>query len=174
VRTRGGRLHNRALEVAGRTLASLPRYSRPTFGKRCWTTDGKERETRGADGARWAGFPRISGDVRLHRVGFELERTCLSDNGDLKHYLKKGGQQVGLPKGAETALLFSLTNYSTSRKPSVLAVLITGECTGEEKAKADGRTVGAGFPQLRGQMGNAKSYARGLFDFPLPTVGGAE
>src|SRR5260370_37494443 len=29
--------------------------------------------------------------------------------------------------------------------------------------------VGAGLPQLRGQMGNAKSYAERLFDFP--TVG---
>jgi hypothetical protein len=27
--------------------------------------------------------------------------------------------------------------------------------------------VGAGLPQLRGQMGNAKSYAERLFDFPL-------
>src|SRR5258708_19557914 len=40
---------------------------------------------------------------------------------------------------------------------------------GTEEGRLQVVLVGAGLPQLRGQMGNAKSYAERLFDFP--TVG---
>jgi hypothetical protein len=49
-----------------------------------------------------------------------------------------------------------------------LAVLITAMHRTEQR-RLPVVLVGAGLPQLRGQMGNAKSYAERLFDFP--TVG---
>ena len=46
-----------------------------------------------------------------------------------------------------------------------LAALITAMHRTEQR-KLPVVLVGAGLPQLRGRMGNAKSYAERLFDFP--------
>jgi hypothetical protein len=56
---------------------------------------------------------------------------------------------------------------SNAQEPQ-LAVLITAMHRTEQR-RLPVVLVGAGLPQLRGQMGNAKSYAERLFDFP--TVG---
>src|ERR1700723_637770 len=102
-------------------------------------------------------------------VGFDLEREPgLRDNGDLEHDLQALFEQVGLAaKAAETALAIFIDELQYVPQPQ-LALLITAMHRTEQR-RLPVVLVGAGLPQLRGQMGNAKSYAERLFDFP--TVG---
>lgn len=89
----------------------------------------------------------------------------LADNGDLEHDLQTLLEHVGsAAKAADTALVIFIDELQYV--PEVqLAALITAmhRCA---QRKAPIMLVGAGLPQLRGQMGNAKSYAERLFDFP--------
>ena len=102
-------------------------------------------------------------------VGFDYEpEPGLADNGDLEHDLQALFEQVGLAaKAAETALAIFIDELQYVEEPQ-LAVLITAMHRTEQR-RLPVVLVGAGLPQLRGQMGNAKSYAERLFDFP--TVG---
>jgi hypothetical protein len=102
-------------------------------------------------------------------VGFDYEpEPGLADNGDLEHDLQALFEQVGLAaKAAGTALAIFIDELQYVKEPQ-LAVLITAMHRTEQR-RLPVVLVGAGLPQLRGQMGNAKSYAERLFDFP--TVG---
>jgi hypothetical protein len=102
-------------------------------------------------------------------VGFDYEpEPGLADNGDLEHDLQALFEQVGLAaKAAETALAIFIDELQYVQE-SQLAVLITAMHRTEQR-RLPVVLVGAGLPQLRGQMGNAKSYAERLFDFP--TIG---
>ena len=99
-------------------------------------------------------------------VGFDLEpEPGLADNGDLEHDLQALFEQVGLAaKAGETALAIFIDELQYVEEPQ-LAVLITAMHRTEQR-RLPVVLVGAGLPQLRGQMGNAKSYAERLFDFP--------
>lgn len=100
-------------------------------------------------------------------VGFDYEpEPGLADNGDLEHDLQALFEQVGLAaKAADTALAIFIDELQYV-KESQLAVLITAMHRTEQR-RLPVVLVGAGLPQLRGQMGNAKSYAERLFDFPV-------
>jgi hypothetical protein len=102
-------------------------------------------------------------------VGFDYEpEPGLADNGNLEHDLQALFEQVGLAaKAGETALAIFIDELQYVEEPQ-LAVLITAMHRTEQR-RLPVVLVGAGLPQLRGQMGNAKSYAERLFDFP--TVG---
>jgi hypothetical protein len=102
-------------------------------------------------------------------VGLDYEpEPGLADNGDLEHDLQALFEQVGLAaKAAETALAIFIDELQYVEEPQ-LAVLITAMHRTEQR-RLPVVLVGAGLPQLRGQMGNAKSYAERLFDFP--TIG---
>jgi hypothetical protein len=102
-------------------------------------------------------------------VGFDYEpEPGLADNGDLEHDLQALFEQVGLAaRAAETALAIFIDELQYVEEPQ-LAVLITAMHRTEQR-RLPVVLVGAGLPQLRGQMGNAKSYAERLFDFP--TIG---
>jgi hypothetical protein len=102
-------------------------------------------------------------------VGFDYEpEPGLADNGDLEHDLQALFEQVGLAaKAGETALAIFIDELQYVEEPQ-LAVLITAMHRTEQR-RLPVVLVGAGLPQLRGQMGNAKSYAERLFDFP--TIG---
>ncbi len=102
-------------------------------------------------------------------VGFDYEpEPGLADNGDLEHDLQALFEQVGLAvQAAGTALAIFIDELQYVVEPQ-LAVLITAMHRTEQR-RLPVVLVGAGLPQLRGQMGNAKSYAERLFDFP--TVG---
>lgn len=92
----------------------------------------------------------------------------LADNGDLEHDLQALFEQVGLAaKSAGTALVIFIDELQYVEEPQ-LAALITAMHRTEQR-KLPVVLVGAGLPQLRGRMGNAKSYAERLFDFP--TIG---
>jgi hypothetical protein len=106
------------------------------------------------------------GDIE---VGIDYEpEPGLADNGDLEHDLQALLEQVGLAaKAAGTALALFVDELQYVAEPQ-LAALITAMHRTEQR-RLPVVLVGAGLPQLRGQMGNAKSYAERLFDFP--TIG---
>lgn len=92
----------------------------------------------------------------------------LADNGDLEHDLQALFEQVGLAaKSAGTALAIFIDELQYVEELE-LAALITAMHRTEQR-RLPVVLVGAGLPQLRGRMGNAKSYAERLFDFP--TIG---
>jgi hypothetical protein len=103
------------------------------------------------------------GDIE---VGMDCEpEPGLADNGDLEHDLQALLEQVGLAaKAAGTALAIFIDELQYVPEAQ-LAALITAIHRTEQR-QLPVVLVGAGLPQLRGQMGNAKSYAERLFDFP--------
>lgn len=103
------------------------------------------------------------GDIE---VGLDYEaEPGLADNGDLEHDLQALIEQVGLAaKSANTALAIFIDELQYVEEAQ-LAALITAMHRTEQR-QLPVVLVGAGLPQLRGRMGNAKSYAERLFDFP--------
>lgn len=100
-------------------------------------------------------------------VGFDHEaEPGLADNGDLEHDLQALIEQTGrAAKAAGTALAIFIDELQYVPEAQ-LAALITALHRTEQR-QLPVVLVGAGLPQLRGQMGNAKSYAERLFDFPF-------
>lgn len=99
-------------------------------------------------------------------VGFDYEpEPGLADNGDLEHDLQALFEQVGLAAkagGTAVAVFIDELQYVEENQ---LAALITAMHRTEQR-QLPVVLVGAGLPQLRGRMGNAKSYAERLFNFP--------
>jgi hypothetical protein len=106
-------------------------------------------------------------------VGIDYEaEPGLADNGDLEHDLQALMEQVGLAaKAAGTALAIFIDELQYVEEPQLAALITSLHRTAQRQLPVV--LVGAGLPQLRGQLGNAKSYAERLFDFPeigaLPT-----
>jgi len=100
-------------------------------------------------------------------VGFDYQpEPGLADNGDLEHDLQALFEQVGLAaKAAGTAVAIFIDELQYVEEEQ-LAPLITAMHRIEQK-QLPVVLVGAGLPQLRGRMGNAKSYAERLFNFPV-------
>jgi Cdc6-like AAA superfamily ATPase len=115
-----------------------------------------------------AGFVRTLkvnfGDIE---VGIDYEpEPGLADNGDLEHDLQALFEQVGLAaRAANTAMAIFIDELQYVEETQ-LAALITAMHRTEQR-RLPVVLVGAGLPQLRGRMGNAKSYAERLFDFPV-------
>jgi len=99
-------------------------------------------------------------------VGFDFEpEPGLADNGDLEQDLQALLEAVGsAARAAETALALFIDELQYVEEDQ-LAALITALHRGAQR-RLPIVLVGAGLPQLRGQMGRAKSYAERLFDFP--------
>lgn len=99
-------------------------------------------------------------------VGIDLEpEPGLADNGDLEHDLQQLVEVVGqAAKSAGTALALFIDELQYVEEDQ-LASLITALHRAAQR-RLPVVLVGAGLPQLRGQMGRAKSYAERLFDFP--------
>ncbi len=99
-------------------------------------------------------------------VGLDFDpEPGLADNGDLEHDLQALLEVVGVAaQKAETALVLFIDELQYVEEAE-LAALITAlhRCA---QRRVPVMLVGAGLPQLRGHMGNAKSYAERLFDFP--------
>jgi hypothetical protein len=115
--------------------------------------------------AGFAGKLKVTfGDIE---VGLDFEpEPGLADNGDLEHDLQALFEQAGLAaKSASTALAIFIDELQYVAEPQ-LAALITAVHRTEQR-QLPVVLVGAGLPQLRGRMGNAKSYAERLFDFPM-------
>jgi AAA ATPase domain len=99
-------------------------------------------------------------------VGLDFDpEPGLADNGDLEHDLQALLEAVGVAaQKAETALVLFVDELQYVEEPE-LAALITAMHRAAQR-RVPVMLVGAGLPQLRGHMGNAKSYAERLFDFP--------
>jgi len=99
-------------------------------------------------------------------VGIDYDaEPGLADNGDLEHDLQALMEQVGLAaKSANTALAIFIDELQYVEEAQLAAMITAMHRT--EQRRLPVVLVGAGLPQLRGHMGNAKSYAERLFDFP--------
>lgn len=114
-----------------------------------------------------AGFARAL-KVKYHdiEVGLDFEPEAgLADNGDLEQDLLALVESVGeAAKEAGTALVLFIDELQYVAEDQ-LAALVTALHRAAQR-RLPVALVGAGLPQLRGQMGRAKSYAERLFDFP--------
>jgi hypothetical protein len=99
-------------------------------------------------------------------VGFDYDpEPGLADNGDLEGDLTTLLQQVGLAaKAAGTAIVIFIDELQYVEEPQMAALVSALHRCSQEQLPVT--VVGAGLPQLRGRMGEAKSYAERLFDFP--------
>lgn len=114
-----------------------------------------------------AGFARSLkvkyGDIE---VGFdEPAEPGLADNGDLEHDLQALLEEAGLAaRAASTALVLFVDELQYVQEDELAALITAMHRCAQRRVPV--MLVGAGLPQLRGRMGNAKSYAERLFDFP--------
>jgi AAA ATPase-like protein len=99
-------------------------------------------------------------------VGFDFDpEPGLADNGDLEHDLQALLEVAGAAaQMAGTALTCFLDELQYVEEEQLAALITSLHRTAQRKLPVV--LVGAGLPQLRGQMGRAKSYAERLFDFP--------
>lgn len=113
-----------------------------------------------------AGFAKLKIKFSDLEVGLDFDpEPGLADNGDLETDLVALLEAVGrAAKAGDTAVVLFIDELQYVAKEE-LAALITAlhRCAQQQLPVG---LVGAGLPQLRGRMGNAKSYAERLFDFP--------
>ena len=99
-------------------------------------------------------------------VGLDFDpEPGLADNGDLEQDLPVLLETVGgAAKAAGTAVVLFIDELQYVQEEQ-LAILISAlhRCAQRQLPVT---LIGAGLPQLRGQMGKAKSYAERLFEFP--------
>lgn len=97
-------------------------------------------------------------------VDFDPE-PGLADNGDLEHDLQALLEAAGAAaRSAGTALVLFVDELQYVAEPQLAALIVALHRAAQRQLPVV--LVGAGLPQLRGQMGAAKSYAERLFDFP--------
>lgn len=99
-------------------------------------------------------------------VGIDYEPEAgLADNGDLEGDLTMLLEQVGkAAKAADTLVAIFIDELQYVPEPQMAALISAlHRCS---QLQLPMLVVGAGLPQLRGRMGEAKSYAERLFDFP--------
>ncbi len=99
-------------------------------------------------------------------VGIDLDPEAgLADNGDLEHDLQALLETVGLAaQSASTALVLFIDELQYVKEHELAALITSLHRCAQRRLPIT--LVGAGLPQLRGRMGEAKSYAERLFDFP--------
>jgi len=114
-----------------------------------------------------AGFARaLKVKYQDIEVGFDFDpEPGLADNGDLEHDLQALLETVGAAaNAADTAMAIFIDELQYVREEELAALITALHRTAQRRLPVV--LVGAGLPQLRGQMGRAKSYAERLFDFP--------
>jgi len=99
-------------------------------------------------------------------VGLDFDpEPGLADNGDLEHDLQALLETVGAAaREAGTALAIFIDELQYVPEIELAALITALHRTAQRRLPVV--LVGAGLPQLRGRMGEAKSYAERLFDFP--------
>ncbi len=99
-------------------------------------------------------------------VGLDFDpEPALADNGDLELGLQDLFETAGLAaRSAGTALSLFVDELQYVKEPELAALITALHRTAQSQLPVV--MVGAGLPQLRGLMGNAKSYAERMFDFP--------
>lgn len=106
------------------------------------------------------------GDIE---IGFDHEpEPGLADNGDLEHDLQALMEAAGrAAAGADTALAIFIDELQYVPEEQLAAMITALHRCAQRRLPVI--LIGAGLPQLRGRMGEAKSYSERLFDFP--TIG---
>jgi hypothetical protein len=106
--------------------------------------------------------------VKYHdiEVGLDFDpEPGLADNGDLEHDLQALLEVAGAAaKEADTALVLFIDELQYVEENQLAALITALHRTAQRQLPVV--LVGAGLPQLPGQMGRAKSYAERLFNFP--------
>jgi hypothetical protein len=99
-------------------------------------------------------------------VGIDLDpEPGLADNGDLEHDLQALLEAAGAAaQKAETAIAVFIDELQYVKEEELGALVVALHRVAQRKLPVV--LVGAGLPQLRGRLGNAKSYAERMFDFP--------
>ncbi len=99
-------------------------------------------------------------------VGLDFDpEPGLADNGDLEQDLLALLEAAGhAAKKAGTALALFVDELQYVEEPELAALIAALHRVAQRSLPVV--LVGAGLPQLRGRMGQAKSYAERLFDFP--------
>ena len=106
--------------------------------------------------------------VKYQDIEFGLDldpEPGLADNGDLELDLQELLEAVGEAcASAETGLAMFVDELQYVDEDELAALIVALHRTAQRSLPVT--LVGAGLPQLRGRMGQAKSYAERLFDFP--------
>jgi hypothetical protein len=129
------------------------------------TESVKEKAIRALRGL--AGFAKALkvkyGDIE---VGIDYEpEPGLADNGDLEYDLQALLEAAGIAaQAAGTALILFIDELQYVSEEQLASLITALHRTAQLELPVS--LVGAGLPQLRGQMGKAKSYAERLFAFP--------
>ena len=113
-----------------------------------------------------AGFAgKLKVKYRDIEVGIDYEpEPGLADNGDLEIDLTALLQQIGhAARAADTALILFIDELQYVAESEMAALISALHRCSQDQLPVS--VVGAGLPQLRGRMGEAKSYAERLFDF---------
>ena len=99
-------------------------------------------------------------------VGIDFDpEPGLADNGDLEHDLQALLEAAGdTARSAGTALILYIDELQYVPEEQLSALITALHRVAQRQLPV--MLVGAGLPQLPGQMGRAKSYAERLFDFP--------
>lgn len=99
-------------------------------------------------------------------VGLDFDpEPGLADNADLEHDLQDLLEAAGAAaQGAGTALVLFIDELQYVQERELAALIMALHRTAQRRLPVV--LVGAGLPQLRGRMGQAKSYAERLFEFP--------
>src|ERR1700722_100326 len=99
-------------------------------------------------------------------VGIDYDaEPGLADNGEIEADLTALLLQTGkAARAAGTALVLLIDELQYVSEPEMAALISALHRCSQERLPIT--VVGAGLPQLRGRMGEAKSYAERLFDFP--------
>lgn len=138
---------------------------RQSLLKLCRVESAKDRAVRGLRAL--AGFAKALkikyGDIE---VGIDYEPEAgLADNGDLEHDMQALLESAGeAARAANTALAMFVDELQYVAEDQLAALITSLHRTSQRQLPVI--LVGAGLPQLAGQMGKAKSYAERLFDFP--------
>jgi AAA ATPase domain len=89
----------------------------------------------------------------------------LADNGDLEHDLQALLEAAGnAANEGNTAIAIFIDELQYVQEKELAALITALHRTAQRSLPVV--LIGAGLPQLRGRMGEAKSYAERLFDFP--------
>ena len=114
-----------------------------------------------------AGFARaLKVKYQDIEVGLDFDpEPGLADNGDLEADLQDLFEVVGSAARAADSCVALFIDELQYVHEDQLAALITALHRAAQR-RLPVTLVGAGLPQLRGAMGDAKSYAERLFDFP--------
>lgn len=99
-------------------------------------------------------------------VGIDYEPEAgVADNGDLEHDMQALFERVGeAAQAAQTAFAMFIYELQYVREEELAALITVLHRVSQRNLPIV--LVGAGLPQLRGRMGEAKSYSERLFEFP--------